>query len=68
MYTRSMFQTEDMGKQRELLNRVSDLIDQGRIKTTLGANYGAINAESLRRAHADIESGASIGKVVLEGF
>lgn len=68
MYTRSMFQTEDMGKQGELLNRVSELIDQGKLKTTLGANYGTINAENLRRAHADIETGTAIGKVVLEGF
>lgn len=68
MYTRSMFQTEDMEKQADLLNQVSELIDQGKIKTTLGANYGAINAENLKRAHADLETGTAIGKVVLEGF
>ena len=68
MYTRSMFNTDDLEKQRDLLNRVAGLIDAGRIKTTLGEHYGLINAENLKRAHANIESGKSIGKIVLEGF
>jgi len=68
MYTRSMFNTDDIEKQRDLLNSVADLIDAGRIKTTLGEHYGLINAENLKQAHANIESGKAIGKVVLEGF
>ncbi|MEH6627802.1 MAG: zinc-binding alcohol dehydrogenase family protein [Motiliproteus sp.] len=68
MFTRSMFQTDDMEKQRELLNQVSKLIDSGTIKTTLGEHYGVINADNLKRAHLNIESGKAIGKVVLERF
>ena len=68
MFTRSMFQTADRGKQRALLDEVAGLIDDGAVRTTLGANYGCINAANLRRAHRDIEQGRSIGKVVLEGF
>lgn len=68
MFTRSMFETDDMGHQRDLLNRVAELIDAGAIRTTLGDNYGTICAENLRRAHRDIESGRAIGKIVLEGF
>lgn len=68
MFTRSMFQTADMHKQHELLNMLADLIDSGLIKTTLGENYGVINAENLKRAHAHIESNQAIGKIVLEGF
>lgn len=68
MYTRSMFKTEDIEKQRELLNSVADLIDSGRLKTTLGEHYGVINADNLKRAHESLESGKSIGKIVLEGF
>ncbi len=68
MFTRSMFQTPDMEEQRVLLNKVSELIDAGKIKTTLGENFGTINAENLKRAHAQIESNKSIGKIVLEGF
>lgn len=68
MYTRSMFQTDDMVEQGKLLNRVSELIDQGKIKTTIGKNLGKINAENLRAAHQELESGSSIGKIVLSGF
>ncbi|SFG19912.1 zinc-binding alcohol dehydrogenase family protein [Neptunomonas qingdaonensis] len=68
MYTRSMFGTDDMGKQGELLNKVADLIDAGEIKTTMGQHYGVISADNLKRAHADLESGKTIGKIVLEGF
>lgn len=68
MYTRSMFATDDMAKQGELLNKVADLIDAGEIKTTMGQHYGTISADNLKRAHADLESGKTIGKIVLEGF
>jgi zinc-binding alcohol dehydrogenase family protein len=68
MFTRSLFETPDMIKQHELLNRVADLIDQGVLKTTLGEHYGTINATNLARAHRLIESGKAKGKIVLEGF
>jgi zinc-binding alcohol dehydrogenase family protein len=68
MYTRSMFKTKDMIEQHHILNKVSDLIDQGFIQTTMGKNLGTINATNLRAAHKEIESGKSIGKIVLEGF
>lgn len=68
MFTRSMFNTWDMQKQHDLLNHVSELIDAGVLKTTMGENYGTINAENLKRAHAHIESNQAVGKVVLEGF
>ncbi|KPC35388.1 Alcohol dehydrogenase [Pseudomonas syringae pv. cilantro] len=68
MYTRSMFETEDMIEQHNLLNRVAELIDAGTLKTTFGEHFGRINAENLRRAHALLESGKAKGKVVLEGF
>ncbi|NYE25043.1 zinc-binding alcohol dehydrogenase family protein [Pigmentiphaga litoralis] len=68
MFTRSLFQTPDMIEQHHLLNEVADLIDAGIIRTTLGEQFGTINAENLKRAHALIESGKAKGKVVLEGF
>lgn len=68
MFSRSMFNTWDMKKQHDLLNHVSQLIDDGVIKTTLGENLGTINAENLKRAHAHIETNQAVGKVVLEGF
>ena len=68
MYTRSLFQTEDMVEQHRLLNRVSQLIDDGVLKTTVGEHFGRIDAANLRRAHALLESGKARGKIVLEGF
>jgi len=68
MFTRSMYQTPDMGEQGKLLAEVAHLVDSGRIKTTLNANFGAINAANLRKVHALIESGKAQGKVVLAGF
>lgn len=68
MFTRSMFNVKDMIEQHYLLNNISALIDQGIIQTTFGKNLGTINAENLRAAHKEIESGKSIGKIVLEGF
>lgn len=68
MFVRPMFKTADIAEQAALLNKVSELIDAGKIKTTLGENLGAINAENLIKAHTKIESNTSIGKIVLEGF
>jgi len=68
MFARSMFNAADMIEQSRLLNHVADLIDQGHIKTTLGQHMGTINAENMRAAHASLEEGRAIGKIVLEGF
>lgn len=68
MFARSMFNAADMGEQGRLLDRVAALIDQGHVRTTVGKNLGSINAANLRTAHAQLESGRSIGKIVLQGF
>ena len=68
MFARSMFNAVDMDEQGKLLNRVSDLVDQGHIQTTSGKNLGTINAKNLKAAHEELETGKAIGKIVLEGF
>ncbi|MBM9513109.1 zinc-binding alcohol dehydrogenase family protein [Desulfogranum marinum] len=68
MFTRSMFQTDDIEKQHALLNRVSELIDDGMLISTVTNNLGKISAETLKAAHLQQESGTVIGKNVLEGF
>ncbi|MBS7541312.1 zinc-binding alcohol dehydrogenase family protein [Ancylobacter lacus] len=68
MFTRSLFQTPDMIRQHEILAELSRLVDAGRLRTTLGERAGTINAANLRRAHAALESGRTIGKIVLEGW
>lgn len=68
MFTRPLFGTPDLVRQHQLLSRVAQLVDAGTLRSTLGAHFGSITAENLRRAHALIESGQARGKVVLEGF
>jgi NADPH:quinone reductase len=68
MFTRSLFQTPDMIAQHHLLNTVADLIDNKKIKTTLTDLLSPINAENLRKVHKKMESGTTIGKIVLSGF
>jgi len=68
MFARSMHNAVDIDAQHTLLNSVAALVDAGHIKTTVANNFGTINAENLKKAHALLESGKSIGKIVLEGF
>ena len=68
MFTRSMYQTADMADQGHLLDEVAALIDAKQLRTTLGQTLSPINATNLRQAHAQIESGRTIGKLVLEGW
>ena len=68
MFTRSGFETPDMGEQGRLLNEVAALVDAGRVRTTHARTVGRIDAASLRAAHAMIESGRTVGKLVLAGF
>jgi NADPH:quinone reductase-like Zn-dependent oxidoreductase len=68
MFTRSLFQTADMGEQGRLLNEVASLVDAGLIRSTMKTNLGPINAVNVRQAHTIAESGTAIGKVVLAGF
>ena len=68
MFARSMFQADDMDAQSQLLNRVADLVDQGKLVTTANENAGALNEANLRSALEMQQSGTAIGKIVLEGF
>lgn len=68
MFTRSLYETEDMIEQHLLLNRIADAVDHQKLKTTLSEVLGPISAEHLRQAHKLLESNRTIGKVVLENF
>jgi NADPH2:quinone reductase len=68
MFTRSMFQTSDMIEQHHILDQLADLVDKDIIRTTSAHDYGKINVENLKKAHALIETGRSHGKIVLTGF
>lgn len=66
MYTRSMYQTDDMEEQHHILNKLAELFDNGTLKTTLNSILKGFTAENLKEAHRLLESGKTIGKVVIE--
>ncbi|MBY5718384.1 zinc-binding alcohol dehydrogenase family protein [Rhizobium leguminosarum] len=68
MFTRPLYGTPDMIEQHKLLNKISELVDGGKIRTTLSEIVGPINAVNLKTAHAMVESGRMKGKAVLAGF
>ena len=68
MFTRSIFETEDMEAQRDLLARLSKMIDDGRIRTTLAEVLGPINAANLGGAHDRLWQRRAPGKMVMAGF
>ena len=68
MFTKSQYNTPDLASQGELLNRISELVERGIIKTTAKENLGVLNAANMAIAHSKLESGKTIGKLVLEGI
>ncbi|MEO0835110.1 MAG: zinc-binding dehydrogenase [Cyanobacteria bacterium J06642_3] len=65
MFTRSMYQTEDIAEQSKLLNDLSQLIEDGVIMTTCNDVLKPINAQNLRDVHQRLEKGRTIGKIAL---
>jgi zinc-binding alcohol dehydrogenase family protein len=68
MFTRPRFQTPDMVEQHRLLNEVAERLDAGKLKCTLKETLAPISGANLRKAHARLESGTMIGKLVLKGW
>lgn len=68
MYTRSMYETADMHRQHELLDEVARLVDNGTVESTMTRSLGPMSAASLRQAHAEVEQGHMIGKLVLSAI
>ena len=68
MFTRSLFGTADLARQHEILDTVADLVDEGSLRSTLAADFGPICADNLIRAHEQLESARTTGKIVLSGW
>ena len=66
MYTRSMYQTEDMIEQHHILNEVARLLDDGILKNTLKATLSGLTADNFKKAHQQLENNTTIGKVVIK--
>ena len=65
MYTRSMFQTEDMSAQGKLLAAVAGLLDDGTLVTTRQKTLTGLTPENIQAMHIKQESGTMMGKQVL---
>ncbi len=65
MFTRATFQTDDMIRQHEILNSIADLLDSGTLQSTLHTTLRGLSADNLKEAHQLLESGKTIGKVVV---
>ncbi|MGL5562279.1 MAG: zinc-binding alcohol dehydrogenase family protein [Tannerellaceae bacterium] len=68
MFTRSLFQLPNMIKQHNILQEVAQLVDEGKIKTTMSERLYPICAENIHRAFEHIKQHSVRGKIVLEGW
>lgn len=68
MFARANYGTPDIIEQHRLLGRVAAWIDAGQLRGTASERLSPINAETLRAAHARVESGRMIGKIVLSDW
>lgn len=68
MFTRPRYRTPDMIRHHELLTQVARWIDEGRLQGTARAWLGHISASTVREAHQRVETGTTIGKLVLHGW
>lgn len=65
MYTRSMFDTEDIAEQGKLLSTVARLLDEGTLVTTRQETLTGLTPENIQAMHIKQESGTMMGKQVL---
>ncbi len=55
----------DSTHQHEILEQVAALVDAGRVRPTTRTVLHPINADTLREAHRLLETGHTLGKVVI---
>ena len=65
MFTRPMLKTSDMIAQHHLLNKISQLLDDGQLSSTLTSTIGPINTDNIIAAHQQLLTGTTIGKLAL---
>ncbi|MCL6593550.1 MAG: zinc-binding alcohol dehydrogenase family protein [Alicyclobacillus sp.] len=65
MFTRSRFQTPDMARQHDILERVADLVEAGTVRTTLRETLAPLSAEAVATAFARLRGGHTVGKIGL---
>ena len=65
MFTRALAGGDAQLSQHRLLERVAELVEAGKIRSTATTELQPINAQQLREAHRLVETGRTIGKVVV---
>jgi NADPH:quinone reductase-like Zn-dependent oxidoreductase len=65
MFTRARYRTPDMARQGQILSRMARLVDDGVVVTTETKILDGLSAATLKEAHRLIETGATIGKIVV---
>ncbi len=65
MFTRSMFTTPDIAQQGEILKQMAQLLDDGKLTTTLSETLQGLTVETLTAAHGKLLDGHMQGKLVI---
>lgn len=65
MFTRPLAGGEGQRVQHEVLQRVADLVDEGRLVAPVAQVLAPLDAARLTEAHALVEAGRVVGKVVV---
>jgi NADPH:quinone reductase-like Zn-dependent oxidoreductase len=65
MYTRSMFETDDMSEQGKVLSTVAELLDEGTLVSTRQKTLNGLTPGNIQAMHIKQESGTMMGKQVL---
>ncbi|ANU10612.1 hypothetical protein BBH88_09970 [Planococcus antarcticus DSM 14505] len=67
MYTRSVYQTEDMVSQHHILKQLADWVEEGKIRSTMTQHLSPLSPATLKEAYENLLTGQTIGKIVVEG-
>ncbi|MFM7675593.1 MAG: zinc-binding alcohol dehydrogenase family protein [Synechococcus sp.] len=68
VFTRPQFRTHDMAEQGRILEALAARVERGQLSSPLRTCLEPIGAENLRRAHALLEEGHNIGRLILQGW
>ena len=68
IYTKSYYQTADMITQHDILDKIAQMLDSGKLRCTMTKSLTPLNATNLRKAHKLVESGHMTGKVVVSDW
>ena len=65
MFTRSLFKTDDMQRQGDILNTVARMTEAGTLRTTLTDTLEGLSAATVRQAHLRQATETMVGKQVI---